>query len=201
MYKIQRIKVNLDSCEHRLNKKSITLYSYDVNNNVMEIKVVDEFDDLVKVSNYDVEILSVFEKSGKKWTAYPQTEDDKIIFKFDTSLIDRDEVVRCHIYLSKTYDDGSTESCDVAVFEFRVRLSLKHVDMEDKQERVKKPEYLHLQTFTSSRWHIVHNLGKYPQVTILDSSKRQVFGEVQHLSDSELVVIFAAPFQGQAQLD
>lgn len=201
MYKIQRIKLDLSSCEHRVSKQPLTLYSYDINNNIIEIKIVDEYDDLIKLSNYKVEILSVFANSKKKWSHVPLIEDDKIIFKFDTSLIDQDEPVRCHVYISKLYDDGSEESADVAVFEFRVRLSHKHLDIEDKQERIKKPDYKHSQTFTSNEWRIIHNLGKFPQVTVLDSALNVVVGDVQHLSNNELIIRFSAPFQGQAQLD
>lgn len=201
MYKHKRIKLTLTSCEHRVQKQELTLYSYDINNNMIEIKVVDECDDMLKLSNYNVEILSVFLKSKQKHSTIPIVEDDKIYFKFDTTLIDRDETVRCHVYLKKEYEDGSVESADVAVFEFRVRLSLKHLELEDKIATERKEEYVHNQTFTSDRWHIVHSLGKIPQVSVLDSSLRVVYGSVQHLNENELVITFSAPFQGRAQLD
>lgn len=201
MYKTQKIKLCLNSCEHRLNKQTLTLYSYDINNNIIEIKIVDEEDDLIKLSNYNVEILSVFSNSKKKWSHVPKIEDDKILFTFDTGLIDRDETVKCHVYISKLYDDGSIESADVAVFDFRVRLSQIHVDMQEKPTSTRKAEYEHNQTYSSNEWHIVHNLKKYPQVTVLDSALNEVVGAVQHLSKNELIIRFSAPFTGQAQLD
>lgn len=201
MHKVHEFKLSLTSCEHKLSVQPITLYSYDINNNVMIIDVVDEKNEFFNLSEYKVEILSVFDKSKKSWTYYPQVEDDKIIFKFDTALIDKNEPVRSYVYISKVYDDGSIEATDVAVFEFRVRVSHKDLNIEEKKPREKKPEYIHNQTFTSDSWHINHGLGKFPQVSILDSSNRQVYGEVQHLNNNELKITFSAPFQGTAQLD
>lgn len=201
MKKYQRIKLCLSSCEHRIEKQPITLYSYDINNNIMEIKIVDEFDEPIKLSEYEVEIVSIFDKSKKKWTNHPIIEDNKIYFKFNTRLIDRDEPVFCHIYLTKVYGDNDIEATDVAAFEFRVRVSHKHLDIEEIVEPVKKADFEHNQTFTTNEWHIVHNLNKYPQVTVLDSALNEVEGDVQHLSKNELVIRFNFPFKGQAQLD
>jgi hypothetical protein len=60
--------------------------------------------------------------------------------------------------------------------------------------------YYHTQLSPSDSWTIHHNLDRYPAVVVLDSSNRQVFGDVQYLSTNTLVVTFNAPFSGNAQL-
>jgi hypothetical protein len=59
-------------------------------------------------------------------------------------------------------------------------------------------------TFTqaqaASTWTINHTLGGKPSVTIVDSANTVVYGEVQYVSNSQVVVVFSAPFSGFAFL-
>ena len=57
------------------------------------------------------------------------------------------------------------------------------------------------QPTASAVWDIVHNLGRYPSVTVVDSSNREVDGDVQYASVNEVVVSFSAPFSGSAFLN
>lgn len=53
------------------------------------------------------------------------------------------------------------------------------------------------QSFTStSSVTVVHGLGKYPAVTVLDSAWDECEGMVDHISVNQLVVSFSAPFSG-----
>lgn len=58
--------------------------------------------------------------------------------------------------------------------------------------------YEHNQLAASSTWNIVHNLDKWPSVTVVDSSKREVVGEIEHLTTNTLTIRFSAPFSGRA---
>jgi hypothetical protein len=58
--------------------------------------------------------------------------------------------------------------------------------------------YLHTQSVPASVWHVVHGLGRYPSVTVIDSAGEEVDGEVVHLSVSALDILFSAPFSGSA---
>jgi hypothetical protein len=60
--------------------------------------------------------------------------------------------------------------------------------------------YVHNQGIASSEWVITHSLGGYPSVTIVDTSKTHVFGEVQYDSTTQITVSFSAPFSGYAYL-
>ncbi len=60
-------------------------------------------------------------------------------------------------------------------------------------------------TFTqgvpSSSWVIVHNMGRKPSVTIVDSSDRVVYGNVAYADLDNLTLTFSAPFSGSAYLN
>lgn len=58
--------------------------------------------------------------------------------------------------------------------------------------------YVHTQGVPATLWTVVHSLGKKPAVTALDSSGRQVFGDVTHIDDNRLTIAFGAAFSGSA---
>jgi hypothetical protein len=58
--------------------------------------------------------------------------------------------------------------------------------------------YVHNQGTPSNIWNVTHNLGKYPAVTVLDSSGAQVHGNVSHTDTASVVITFSAAFSGTA---
>lgn len=60
--------------------------------------------------------------------------------------------------------------------------------------------YIHNQASPLSSWSITHNLGYYPNVTVVDSSNRAVLGEVVYTDPNTLSVQFSAAFGGKAYL-
>jgi len=60
--------------------------------------------------------------------------------------------------------------------------------------------YEHTQGQASNTWTINHTLGGRPSVTVVDSANTVVYGEVQYVSNSQVVVVFSAPFSGFAFL-
>lgn len=61
--------------------------------------------------------------------------------------------------------------------------------------------YAHVQSSPSSVWVINHELGKYPSVTVVDSSGTEVVGDVEYLSVSSVRVTFTGAFSGKAYLN
>lgn len=62
------------------------------------------------------------------------------------------------------------------------------------------------QTSTSATWIIIHDLHRYPSVTVVDSSNNIVEGKVIYNSDKQLTITFfnagsAHAFQGKAYLN
>lgn len=60
--------------------------------------------------------------------------------------------------------------------------------------------HVHTQSTAASTWVINHALGGYPSVSVVDSSKTLVFGEITYPSTSQVVVNYSAAFSGYAFL-
>ena len=52
----------------------------------------------------------------------------------------------------------------------------------------------------SDVWHINHKLGRFPQVTVVDSSGRVVSGEIKYIDNQNVDVYFNGGFSGKAYL-
>jgi len=61
--------------------------------------------------------------------------------------------------------------------------------------------YTHNQTSSSTTWTITHNLGKFPSVTVVDSARSVVVGEVNMTNINEIQITFTAAFSGKAYLN
>lgn len=105
----KRVKVR-SNCE---------LYSHDKNNNEFELTIGNH-----TLTNEDVIILFKFVKSVKYWETQGKIEDNKIKFKFDTSLITDNERVNCYIILK-----NENKESDVYSFSFDVKMS--EYDLKD----------------------------------------------------------------------
>ena len=60
--------------------------------------------------------------------------------------------------------------------------------------------YTHEQTLESDEWVITHNLGKIPQITILNNDGIEMVGTKHHISLNQCVVSFESPTTGTAYL-
>lgn len=58
--------------------------------------------------------------------------------------------------------------------------------------------YRHYQSTPADTWIVVHNLGKYPTVTVLDSANDQIDGETRYDNENQCTLIFTSAFSGTA---
>lgn len=61
--------------------------------------------------------------------------------------------------------------------------------------------YIHHQDEAASEWEVVHNLKKYPSVTVVDSAKTKVYGDVTYVDKNSLIISFSSEFEGTAYLN
>ena len=62
-------------------------------------------------------------------------------------------------------------------------------------------EYIHNQAVPSASWVITHGLTSVkPHVTVVDSSKDKVFGNVTYTDDNTVTITFSSAFSGVARL-
>jgi hypothetical protein len=105
----KRVKVR-SNCE---------LYSHDKNNNEFELTINNH-----TLTNEEITVLFKFVKSVKYWETQGKIEDNKIKFKFDTSLITDNERVNCYIILK-----NEEKESDIYSFSFDVKMS--EYDLKD----------------------------------------------------------------------
>lgn len=60
--------------------------------------------------------------------------------------------------------------------------------------------YVHDQLVPANPWTITHNLNGYPNITVVDSSQREVEGDVTYIDLNTIQVSFAGAFAGKAYL-
>jgi hypothetical protein len=60
--------------------------------------------------------------------------------------------------------------------------------------------HVHTQGTVATTWTINHTLGGYPSVSIVDSARTVVYGEINYPSTSQVVVNFSSAFSGYAYL-
>lgn len=61
--------------------------------------------------------------------------------------------------------------------------------------------YIHNQNVASDVWVINHNLGKFPSVSVVDSSNELVIGFLRYHNSNNLEVHFESAFSGKAYLN
>lgn len=105
----KRVKVR-SNCE---------LYSHDKNNNEFELTINN-----YTLTNEEITVLFKFVKSIKYWETQGKIEDNKIKFKFDTTLITENERVNCYIILK-----NEEKESDIYSFSFDVKMS--EYDLKD----------------------------------------------------------------------
>lgn len=60
--------------------------------------------------------------------------------------------------------------------------------------------YMHVQDSPTEIWTIMHNLGYYANVTVVDSLNREVEGDITYLNTDTIEIVFSAAFSGKAYL-
>ena len=60
--------------------------------------------------------------------------------------------------------------------------------------------YVHTQGTASDTWMIEHNLGWFPNATVIDSAGTTVEGDIVHLDGNTMTVVFSGAFTGTAYL-
>ena len=60
--------------------------------------------------------------------------------------------------------------------------------------------FIYVQDVASTVWTITHNLGRYPQVTVVDSAGSVVVGDLTYLDTNVVRATFGGAFAGRAYL-
>ena len=119
MDKIIKLQFNTTVNKRVKVRSNCELYSHDKNNNEFELTINN-----YTLTNEEIIILFKFVKSVKYWETHGRIEDNKIKFKFDTTLITDNERVNCYIILK-----NEEKESDIYNFSFDVKMS--EYDLKD----------------------------------------------------------------------
>lgn len=61
--------------------------------------------------------------------------------------------------------------------------------------------YIYEQTEPKNAWIITHNLGKYPCVEIINDNNIKIMGEIEYISENEIIARFNKEYTGKAILN
>lgn len=105
------------------------------------------------------------------------------------------------IGLFANIDHNSTENIQGGTATERYHLTKEEYDNLSDVLSFGDKNFVFEQGMPTANWIITHNLGKYPSVTVLDSAKTVVEGEVVHNSINSLTIKFNGSFSGTATLN
>jgi hypothetical protein len=57
--------------------------------------------------------------------------------------------------------------------------------------------FVYTQATAAQEWTVVHNLQKYPAVTVVDSAGSVVVGDIDYITENEVKITFMFPFSGK----
>lgn len=66
---------------------------------------------------------------------------------------------------------------------------------------IQDKNFRYSQNVPQTIWNITHAMNKYPAVTVTDTSGNEIKGSVQHIDQNALILTFAVPFAGFANLN
>lgn len=118
-------------------------------------------------------------------------------------LITVHEENECNVYIVDYANELQRFERSAPVFS-QVQADWEETDPDSPAYIKNKPDvvsgndrhYTHTQISPSKIWDVVHNLNKYPAVTITDSSGNLVIGEVTYLDPNRLMLTFTSAFSG-----
>lgn len=112
------------------------------------------------------------------------------------------------LYINKTdgtaliwNGEGFEELESSSIDDLKIRMGKAEDDIIVLTEKIDKgadKNYIHNQQSASDLWTIVHNLGKFPSITVVDSAGTTVVGEIVLQTESQAIIKFNAPFSGKA---
>lgn len=115
------------------------------------------------------------------------------IYKVTSIVQDQDEPDFYDLALTHVTSNGSLEEDQI--------YGLISWPYNAAESSLADKNYVHNQITTSATWSITHNLNKYPSVSVVDSGKNWVIGDVQYINENQLTVTFNAAFSGKAYLN
>jgi|SRR3712207_2203191 len=171
-----------------------------------------KFKHIIKIGNelYENEAVKFNEEESYVDVMFPAL--DTGIYQSELAIISGDKKL-----LSGIFEIEYTESLiggDVSELKKKISSTDIFLKLLEAEKKVKvlleKTEslteiidknYVHDQIQSSTVWAIQHNLNKYPSVSVVDSGKNEVVGDINYIDKNNLVINFSHAFSGKAFLN
>ncbi len=204
--------------QHRIENLESTLQG--INDLIDQFKI--DVNDALKLKTNDSEAVHIYgdeEINGKKTfnKEINTTSKNAIRIKNGSygTIIKNDGTNFSILITEKDDVDGSPSSLNPFVINFENGLiSVITPDDDDESDhipttkwvknqlkKVKVDSFVFEQGLASDTWSIVHNLNRYPSVTIVDSANTEVEGDIQYIDKNNIIIKFSGPFSGKAFLN
>lgn len=114
-----------------------------------------------------------------------------------------DESTEVEIHVSEVLGQNGSSAYQIAVNNGFVGTEQQWLDSlkgADGADGAPGGSYVHNQGVPASVWNIAHNLGFFPNVTVVDSAGSKVIGDVDYVDINNLTITFSAGFSGKAYI-
>lgn len=199
----------------------------EVNPTVLKIKILPP----LKSVDVDYYIIQYVDKMNRRYESKKLyiDSDDYIVDKLTKPLLQSTELNVIVGGYCNSEDNALYKSAKVVLlfYDKNMQYTVKGVDTSSKHNCVNKPQsrppipsdkpsidleevfkqhikdksFTYTQSVADKEWHIVHDLQKYPSVSVVDSAGNIVIGDVEYISISKIIVRFSGAFSGKAYLN
>ena len=146
--------------------------------------------------------MSLYDRGGRAVFRLFQLAVGDDIYFYEEGLLSH--VVRYRVSLPPTVNDNVWVSVPVNVVSYNGYAPSNNGDvllvLPGEVSTLASTTYTHTQGVPLDVWTINHNLGFFPNVTVVDSTGEQVEGEVDYVDSNSVVVSFSGGFSGMAYL-
>lgn len=132
--------------------------------------------------NFDV-VNSMLKEEGKLKIEVVAQDAEGFVWKSDTIQFEVGDAINAVDEVEEAIPDFVAKA-QAALDELKIYGSDKY--------------YMHIQTVASDNWKVVHNLRKYPAVTVTDSAGSVVEGEIKYIDENNVEIKFNGSFSGKA---
>lgn len=100
-----------------------------------------------------------------------------------------------------SYTQWGRPSDYIRIEDGKITIKSDTIELQTSSEITGDKTFLYKQDTPAREWNIVHNMNKFPSVSIIDSAGTQVYGEVLYIDKNTVKLIFSGAFSGKATLN
>lgn len=175
---------------------------------VMKVKVGDGVTDWINLDYIDrasndkiVFVETLDEVVGEEGRLYIKTTDGTAYIWKDDHFIEMESssIEELKNRVAANEEEIAVHTQEIGSNSHQITANTEKIaELEAEIEEGADKNYIHKQQSASDMWTIVHNLGKFPSITVVDSAGTVVTGEIVLQTTEQAVISFNGAFSGKA---